>query len=178
MHAHRLASSRQSSSGSGGAPPAPCHCRGPARAGPRESRESASPGLSALHWLRPGRCSSTDIPVSAPANEGLPSSPRIKVLTWGRDPDTTKVTELKQMVVTGDDRVGSGGKRAGRYRSQPDRHDRERALCRPCRRNSKRRCRCWCRQRSAARYWPRRNSWTARSTSVSLMPAFVARPAP
>jgi hypothetical protein len=58
------------------------------------------------------RSSSTDISVSAPANEGLPSSPRIKVLAWGRDPDTTKVTELEQMMVTGDDRVGSGGKRA------------------------------------------------------------------
>jgi hypothetical protein len=58
------------------------------------------------------RSSSTDISVSAPANEGLPSVPRIKVLAWGRDPDTTKVTELEQMMVTGDDRVGSGGKRA------------------------------------------------------------------
>src|SRR5207249_8547427 len=35
---------------------------------------------------------------------------------------------------------------------------------RPCRRNSTRRCRCWCRQQSAARYRPRRNSWTARTT--------------
>jgi hypothetical protein len=42
----------------------------------------------------------------------LSSAFRVEEFAWGRDPGAAKPPELEQVVVAGDDRVGSGGKSA------------------------------------------------------------------
>jgi hypothetical protein len=130
----------------------------------------------------------------------LSPAPGVEELAGGRDPDVAKPSELEEVMVAGNDRVGAGRKRALenpvvgfvlahdahrllRLNENREVADRRSRLPHPVRgpaklasQNATDLIEDW--RRFATRYRPRRNSWTARSTPASLTPAFRARPAP